>query len=376
MKDKYALSIGISDYRHLNKLDNARNDATLIGQVCRELEFKTDVKFDLDRASLYLELKACRERVADVSVALLYFAGHGIQRNGANYLVPTDAIIIDENDIEQYSISLDYVLGCFSQGKNHVTIIILDACRNNPFERIRGFQNSGLAYVEAGANSIICFSTSPGRVASDGTGDNSPYSQCLASTLRNRNMTFIQQLCENRNGVLGLTSGAQLPWESIALLSDFYLYDPLAISSNDLYRNIVFGMRNAINNHIPKMLEQKVSLDESTEGGEATIHRYKGVVYHINKHIYGETFQYNIEYFIFNGRPISCLIFVMKYKVPMYVDSFNISESTILKREVIFRGTEIYYDSGSENIGIDLSYLVMEFKKYCHDLSAPGDPKY
>ncbi len=378
MEKKYALIIGISKYENLVSLDNAINDAELLNETFRELSFETDIHINLDRDALYSSIKLCRDKIIQSNISVFYFAGHGMQSNGKNYLIPSDAKIESEDDIIHYSISLDLVLNCFSFGVDHKSIIILDACRNNPFKAERGIDISGLAYVEAGTNFIICFSTSPGKLASDGIGDNSPYAESLAKILRNKNMTLLQQLCENRNCVLGLTSGHQLPWESVSLLKDFYLHDPFDISNEDIYMNIAYGIRNSINNYIPKLFEYKMDVNETTEGGEVVIHLEEGVAFHINKHTYGEMGQFNIEYFIFNGRPIICTLFSMRYKVPMYLPEFKISESAVFHRELVIIGNKVYYDSGENNElkKIDIQYINEEFNKYNIDFSNGHQPDW
>jgi uncharacterized caspase-like protein len=150
------------------------------------------------------------------AVALFYYAGHGLQLNGRNYLIPTKANIEREGDVEIEAVSADWVLAQLRYAPNNpLNIVILDACRNNPFARSMRSVEHGLAQMDAPAGTLIEFSTAPGDVAADGTGENSPYSKSLAAAMHEPQP--VEQVFKRvRIDVMTATAGKQVPWANPA----------------------------------------------------------------------------------------------------------------------------------------------------------------
>jgi hypothetical protein len=219
---RVALVIGNSDYASTSKLNNTVNDANAMAQVLTELNFEVmkviDGKYEDMKNSVY----AFGDRIEDVDVCVFYYAGHGLEVDGSNYLIPVDADIQSALDVKQKAIPLTAVLKTMEltndQGLN---MIILDACRNNPFPTgKRG--GSGLGKVNAPSGTLIAYATDPGSVASDGTGKNGLYTGELIRQLQ------VPQRIEDvfmntRNHVEEVSKGAQRPWEEARLKGVFYL---------------------------------------------------------------------------------------------------------------------------------------------------------
>jgi uncharacterized caspase-like protein len=157
------------------------------------------------------------------SIGLFYYAGHGIQARGKNYLIPTDAHIEKEADVEVYCVDLDNLLGNLEYAGNNLNMIILDACRNNPFGRgFRSQASNGLATVNAPSGTIIAFATAPGSTAADGEGNNGLYTQEFLKAVQIPNTKIEDVFKSVRKQVKALSGGKQVPWENSALEGDFY----------------------------------------------------------------------------------------------------------------------------------------------------------
>jgi uncharacterized caspase-like protein len=163
-------------------------------------------------------------RLKEYDVALFFYAGHGVQVNGHNYLIPVDATLESENDAEYDCVRADRVLAKMEAGGTKTNIVILDACRDNPFERSwhRGARGTGLAFMNAPSGSLIAYSTSPGSVASDGTGVNGTYTAALLEHVDTPGVTILQMFQRVRARVISRTNNQQIPWESTSLSGDFY----------------------------------------------------------------------------------------------------------------------------------------------------------
>jgi hypothetical protein len=153
---------------------------------------------------------------------LFYYAGHGVQMRGRNYLIPANADITSETDVEDQAVDLNLVLGLMDEAQNGLNIVILDACRNNPFSRSFRSAGSGLAQVDAPTGTLIAYATSPGRVASDGTGRNGLYTSELLAQMRVSGIGVEEMFKRVRASVQRQTTGQQVPWESSSLVGNFY----------------------------------------------------------------------------------------------------------------------------------------------------------
>jgi caspase domain-containing protein len=170
------------------------------------------------------------EKTQNGGIGLFYFAGHGIQVNGKNFLIPVGVTINHEDEVEDESVDLDFLLGQMLQAQNRLNIVILDACRNNPFARSFRSTSRGLAHVNApqvnaSRGTLIAYATAPGDIASDGDRRNSPYTEELLKYIKEANLKIEEVFKRVRVAVLNKTAGKQRPWESLSIVDDFYFLE-------------------------------------------------------------------------------------------------------------------------------------------------------
>ena len=185
MANRLALVVGISAYPN-NPLANPVNDATDMAAALSNFDFDTIVCTDCDLAALESALDDFEARLGNYEAGLFFFAGHGLQMDGANYLVVTDTQNDNKRRAQRTSITLDSVLKVMNESTVNLSIVILDACRNNPWQRgwERDLDNRGLAPVFAPKGTIIGYATSPGETASDGVGRNGTYTAALLDRIK------------------------------------------------------------------------------------------------------------------------------------------------------------------------------------------------
>ena len=230
-----ALVIGNSEYGS-RPLRNPANDARLIGDRLKTVGFQSVVKENLGLAAMKAAIQSFAAQLPKGGVGLFYYAGHGVQINGRNFLVPTD-FDPAESDIAKQSLEVDEVIKAMV-GKSSLNIIILDACRNAP-EGFRVSNKDGLAEISnAPAGTFIAFSTAPGKKADDGKGENSPYSSALAENLLLRPSRLEDVFIRTRIQMDYLTGGRQTPWESSSLRSVFYFTEDSLIQSTTVIANV------------------------------------------------------------------------------------------------------------------------------------------
>lgn len=223
--DRVALVVGNSDYRNTSPLRNPRNDAALMARTLEALGFTVTLATDQG----YLEMKrALLEfgrvlREPGLEAGLFFYAGHGVQVRGENYLVPVDATIDSEDEIDLEAINVNDFLQVMNSSQSGINIVILDACRNNPFARSFRSASRGLAPVQAPKGTLIAYSTAPGDVALDGDGDNSPYTLALTTAMRAGAGAPIETVFKSaRKTVVTETADRQVPWETTSIIGDFY----------------------------------------------------------------------------------------------------------------------------------------------------------
>ena len=218
---RIALVIGNAAYQ-FGSLRNPVNDATDMAATLKPLGFKVILRTDATQRQMKRALREFRGDLRSGGVGLFYYAGHGVQSKGRNYLVPVGADIEAESDIEDESVDANLVLAYMEEAGTRVNIIILDACRNNPFAR--GFRSGsrGLAIMETVAKgTFIAYSTAPGSVASDGDGRNGLYTKHLLASLKDADSDIERVFKRVRTGVADETRNAQIPWDASSLLGDF-----------------------------------------------------------------------------------------------------------------------------------------------------------
>lgn len=226
---RVALVIGNGAYKE-GPLANPANDAQDMAEVLRALGFKVNLKVDATQRQMK---QALREFGADLKaggVGLFYYAGHGIQSKGRNFLIPVGASVQSEAELEDESVDMSLALAYMEEARNRVNIVIMDACRNDPFARSYRSATRGLAQVDAPSGTFIAYSTGPGSVASDGKGRNGIYTQYLLESLRNPDSDIEKVFKRVRKAVFQETAGKQIPWESSSLIGDLQ-FNPNAAAS-------------------------------------------------------------------------------------------------------------------------------------------------
>ncbi len=224
---RLALVIGNSNYQD-RPLKNPANDAKAITRELEKAGFDVISYTDLNRSGMRSAIREFGQKVQDSKgVGLFYYAGHGLQSRGVNYLVPTDADIQVEYEIEDMCIRADQVLRMMELYQNPLNIVIIDACRNNPYRSLSRDMGEGLAMPDnAPVGTIVAFATAPGKTASDGDGDNGLYTQELIKAMQIPGLPIEQIFKQVRINVLQLSNRRQSPWENSSLTGDFYFYPP------------------------------------------------------------------------------------------------------------------------------------------------------
>jgi uncharacterized caspase-like protein len=221
-EERFALVIGNAAYRSADPLDNPVNDARLVAQSLRQAGFSVELREDLDRTGLVAALRGFGARLHENAVAVLYYAGHGLQLRDRNYLIPIDADIRSEDEIPIAGLDLGFILGRMSAARSRVNIVILDACRNNPFAGRSGAKAQGLAQMDAPVGTLLAYATAPGKLAADsGGGSNSLYALHLARHLLTPGLPVEHVFKRVREGVVRETAEQQVPWESSSLQGEF-----------------------------------------------------------------------------------------------------------------------------------------------------------
>ncbi len=218
---RVALVIGNSNYKSA-PLRNPTNDAKAIADKLQGLGFKVTLKLDQDQKSMADAIRTFGNQLKAGGAGLFYYAGHGMQVKGRNFLIPVDADIQNEDEVPYRSIDANEVLSKMETAKNRLNLMVLDACRNNPFSRKFRSASQGLAQMDAPSGTLVAFATAPGSVASDGTGKNGLYTQHLLANLGRPGVPVEQLFKRVRVGVMKDTRNAQVPWESSSLVGDFY----------------------------------------------------------------------------------------------------------------------------------------------------------
>ncbi len=219
-ESKLALIIGNSNYKS-SPLSNPVNDARDMADTLAELGFEVAVYTDLNRQGMRQAIRKFGDKLKKSDVGLFYFAGHGIQIGGRNYLIPSQTDITSADEVQDESIDAGLVLRKMETAGNGLNIVILDACRNNPFARSFRSGEQGLAKMDGPVGSFIAYATAPGSVAADGTGRNGLYTQYLLAALKRPQLSIEQTFKYVRNGVMDATRGSQIPWESSSLTGEF-----------------------------------------------------------------------------------------------------------------------------------------------------------
>lgn len=246
---RVALVIGNSTYQHVQTLPNPDHDAEDMASKLRSLDFDVVVGSNLDLVGVRRAIGDFARKLDGADMALFYYAGHGLQVNGENYIAPVDAKLLSYIDLEFEAVPMNLILSAMERA-TPVNLVFLDACRDNPLAvnlaRSMGTRSvlvgRGLAKVGSGIGSLIAFATQPGNVALDGVGRNSPFTAALLRHLGRPGRDISRELVDVRRDVLNATNGKQVPWESSSLTGEVVLkplskHEPVATDGTDPTNN-------------------------------------------------------------------------------------------------------------------------------------------
>ncbi|MDD5299376.1 MAG: caspase family protein [Gallionella sp.] len=218
---RVALVIGNAAYQGAPHLRNPVNDARAMSNVLNGLGFEVIEVTDATQKEMLRAITAFGEKLNTETSALFFYAGHGMQVKGKNYIIPVDAQIKNESAVASESVSVDTVLEQLNASP--VSIIILDACRNNPFERsFRKMSGGGLAQMDAPKGSFIAYATAPGKTANDGDGKNGLFTQELLRQINEPGVELGKLFMHVRASVAAKSGDAQMPWDSSSMVGEFY----------------------------------------------------------------------------------------------------------------------------------------------------------
>ena len=230
--NKSALVIGNGAYRDI-PLRNPVNDAQAIAAALEKLGFRVTQKTNVTQPDMENAIREFGQALKKEDVALFYFSGHGIQVNGVNYLIPIGADIRSEDEVKYKAVDAGMVLDKLETAGNQLNIVILDACRNNPYKGARSMSR-GLAVMSAPPGALLAYATAPGSTAADGEGENSPYTKHLLEMMNAPGLKIEEVFKKVRVAVMADTENQQVPWEASSLTGDFY-FIPISknVSVND-----------------------------------------------------------------------------------------------------------------------------------------------
>lgn len=226
---RVALIIGNGGYQAVSTLDNTVADASLIAETLSGLGFDVTLLQDASLAEMRRGFATFGQKLREAgpqATGLFYYAGHGAQSFGSNYLVPVDARLAVAADLDLVAIDAQSVLRQMASARNRTNIVILDACRNNPFSAVAEMNDKGLAEMKAPTGTFLAYATEPGAVALDGTGGHSPFTEALAALLPQPGLPIEQLFKQVRVKVLEQTAGLQTPWDTSSLTADFAFAAP------------------------------------------------------------------------------------------------------------------------------------------------------
>jgi uncharacterized caspase-like protein len=271
---RVALVIGNSAYQTTTPLANPLNDARDMAAALKATGFSVIEALDADKRKIDGALRAFADQLTKADVALFFYAGHGLQVGAQNYLVPIDAKLERERDLEFEAVKLEFILRQMEIDRDgKTTIVILDACRDNPLARnlarSMGTRSTsigrGLAAAPAGLGTFIAYSTQPGNVALDGDGRNSPFTAALVKHMGQKGRNLPATMIEVRKDVVAATGGRQVPWDHSALTGDFY-FQPGAVATQGTIASAPAGTSV----DVAALQERLRALEEDAKRREAT----------------------------------------------------------------------------------------------------------
>ena len=223
-EQRVALVIGNGSYQS-SPLKNPVNDATDMAQALKDKGFAVTLRTNIGNRDMRQAIRAFSQTLKAGGVGLFYFAGHGVQSKGRNYLIPLNAEIKEEFELEDEAFDANRVLAGMEEAGNRVNIVILDACRDNPFGRAWRTSATGLAQLSAPIGSFVAFATAPGSVAADGSGRNGLFTSHLLTSLRNPDSDIDRVFTRVAAAVARESGNKQVPWKSSSLTGEFCFGD-------------------------------------------------------------------------------------------------------------------------------------------------------
>lgn len=235
---RLALVIGNAAYTNVRPLDNAVNDAVLMADSLKKVGFTVTLVTDAKQVELIRAISTFGRQLREAgedTTGLFYYAGHGVQSFGFNFLLPVDVELSDAADLSLVAVPAQAVLRQMSSARNRTNIVILDACRDNPFSSVPGLNDNGLAEMDAPTGTFLAYSTAPGQTALDGENEpNSPFTAALAQALSIPGKPIETLFRDVRIDVLKATDGQQTPWDTSSLTLDFQFNPVAPLSAEDL----------------------------------------------------------------------------------------------------------------------------------------------
>ncbi len=220
-EERYALVIGNADYE-VGRLKNPVNDATDMAKVLRNKGFQVTLLTNAKQKQMKKAIKKFGNSLRKGGVGLFFYAGHGMQVKGVNYLIPIGAEIEEEDEIEYEAVESNLVLSKMDSAGNRLNMVFLDACRDNPFARSFRSSSKGLATMDAPSGTLAAFATAPGKTAADGTGRNGLFTGHLIKYMNQPGLPLTKMMMEVRKEVLSDSGKKQTPWDVSSLTGDFY----------------------------------------------------------------------------------------------------------------------------------------------------------
>ena len=286
-ENRLALVIGQSAYRAVTPLPNPANDAKAMSQMLSDAGFEVLSASDLSQTEMREKAGEFAAKIAEKgpdTIALIFYAGHGLQVDGENFLVPVDLDPKREADIPLQAVRLNDIMNTLTSVPSRMRIVLLDACRNNPFPAINKTVGHGLAIVDAkvaAPGTFLSFSTSPGAEAEDGTGTDSPYTTALLSVGRQPGLSIEEAFKRVRLEVNKMTDGRQTPWDSSSLTDGFQFFPgtaesgaaPAAVSQS---KRTVAEWRRELKGKTAEQAHELIVGDGSDQAYEAFIGLYAG----------------------------------------------------------------------------------------------------
>jgi len=226
VEKRLALVIGNADYKNASALQNPVNDARAIAVALRDVGFTVLPYYNSDLKTMKQAMDDFGAKLQEYNIGLFYYAGHGMQVNGKNYLIPVDANMKVEQNVDYDCVDAGRLLGKMESANTSTNIVILDACRDNPFARSwsgrSAGQGSGLAFMNAPSGSVVAYATAPGKTASDGTGKNGLYTEALLQYIKVPNLSLEDFFKYVRVEVENKSNKTQVTWEASSLKGNFY----------------------------------------------------------------------------------------------------------------------------------------------------------